>query len=231
MDVSAAETGGARSNARLAAWLALVGTLAIAGYALRFTADAPPDRNVFYKWSTVGGALFQFGFILGIVLLIAVAGPARELLALRRPRSWSRAAALAAGLFVATFVVAAALDPILHAGDEQGLTPTEWDPTRALPFAANFVLVAAFVPVVEELAFRGLGFSLLERFGQPVAIFAVGVLFGLAHGLLAALPILVFFGVGLAWLRARTDSVYPCILLHGVFNGVSLLAAVTVAGA
>jgi membrane protease YdiL (CAAX protease family) len=32
------------------------------------------------------------------------------------------------------------------------------------------------------------------------------------------------------WLRARTDSVYPGMLLHATFNAVALLVAVSGAG-
>jgi membrane protease YdiL (CAAX protease family) len=32
-----------------------------------------------------------------------------------------------------------------------------------------------------------------------------------------------------AWLRSRTDSVYPPMLLHGMFNGTALILSVTVA--
>ena len=75
--------------------------------------------------------------------------------------------------------------------------------------------------------FRGAGYSLLARFGQIVAILVVGVTFGLVHGLIEALVVLAAFGIGLAWLRARTDSVYPCMAVHALFNAVALIVAVT----
>ena len=84
-------------------------------------------------------------------------------------------------------------------------------------------------PVVEELTYRGLGISLLLPYGASLAILVTGVLFGATHGLLVALPVLAFFGVAVGWLRVRTDSVYPGMLLHGTFNGVALIASVTIA--
>ena len=48
------------------------------------------------------------------------------------------------------------------------------------------------------------------------------------HGLVAGLVVLSVFGIGLAWLRAKTDSVYPCIAVHALFNAVALIVAVTV---
>ena len=124
-------------------------------------------------------------------------------------------------------VLGGILDQFVDAGEEQGLVPEEWQPDRARQFAANAVVVAGVAPIVEELTYRGLGFSLLLRFGHPAAIVLVGIAFGLGHGLFVALPILIVFGIGLAFLRSRTGSVYPAILLHAAFNGMALALSVT----
>ena len=87
--------------------------------------------------------------------------------------------------------------------------------------------MALFAPVVEELTYRGLGYTLLERYGRWVAIGATALLFGVAHGLVIGLPVLVAFGVGLGWLRSKTGSVVPGMVLHGVFNAIALIVAVT----
>jgi membrane protease YdiL (CAAX protease family) len=34
------------------------------------------------------------------------------------------------------------------------------------------------------------------------------------------------FGLGLAFLRARTSSIYPCMILHAVFNASALALGV-----
>jgi membrane protease YdiL (CAAX protease family) len=88
------------------------------------------------------------------------------------------------------------------------------------------VLLALVAPVVEELTFRGLGQSLLRFTGRWPSILLVGLAFGLAHGLVVALLVLVPFGVALAYLRDRTRSVLPGIFVHGLFNGVALAASV-----
>ena len=74
-------------------------------------------------------------------------------------------------------------------------------------------------PFVEELTFRGVGQSLLRFLGRVPSILLVGLAFGLAHGLVEALIVLVPFGIALAWLRDRTDSVIPGMFVHGLFNG------------
>jgi membrane protease YdiL (CAAX protease family) len=40
--------------------------------------------------------------------------------------------------------------------------------------------------------------------------------------------VLTIFGLILAWLRLTTGSIYPTIALHALFNGIALIAAVTV---
>jgi len=84
-------------------------------------------------------------------------------------------------------------------------------------------------PFVEELTYRGLGYAAVrDAFGAIAAIAVTAVAFGLAHGLVIALPVLTIFGAILAWLRYSTDSIYPPMILHAVFNGAALIAAVTV---
>jgi membrane protease YdiL (CAAX protease family) len=195
------------------------------GYASRIT-SGKPDPQVLYEWTTALGAVIQDGILL--VLVLAIAGTRRDLLALRRPRSIPTALRLLGGALVSVYIFEIAYTHLAHPGNEQGLTPAHWEPRHALAYVVNGIVICTVVPFVEELTYRGLGYSLLERFGRWPAIIAVGLLFGLAHGLVAELPIIAVFGSVLAWLRARTDSVYPGMLLHAAFNLVALIAAVTV---
>lgn len=214
-------------NGRLAAWLTLVGVVAAIGYATRFS-NAKRERDVVYHWSTAISELVTFAVILAIILWIARGLPKRDMFALRAPASWRRALALGFGVFVLIWIVSLALGPLLHPDREQGLAPDHWEPAHAAAFAVNIVALAVVGPIVEELTFRGLGFSLLARFGRWPTILAIGLLFGLWHGLVQALPVLFTFGAGLAYLRSRTNSVYPGMALHMAFNGLALLLAVTV---
>ena len=212
---------------RLVAWLVLVGALASFAYLGRAAGGDPPD-DVLYQYDTAVGSVILYGLVFAVLLLICQGGPARSLLALRRPSSWKRAGAIALAIFVIMFVLSALLSPFLDAGEEQGLAPDQWQGDRAGQFAANAVVVVGVAPFVEELTYRGLGYSVLARFGPTAAILLVGVAFGLGHGLFVALPILTAFGIGLAYLRSRTGSVYPAMLLHAVFNALSLTLEVTV---
>jgi CAAX protease family protein len=217
-------------RARLAGWTGLVAVIAGLNYAARFTgnnASSNASNNDVYSYSTFAGGLIVYVFWLGIVLWIAFGR--YDLLALRRPQSWMRAAVLALGAIAAIWVVEAIVSVIPlpeSPGKEQGLTPTHWEPSHAGAFAANIALYALVAPFVEEITFRGLGQSLLAFLGRWPSIILVGLAFGLAHGLVEALLVLVPFGIALAWLRDRTKSVYPGMIVHGLFNGVALAVAV-----
>jgi membrane protease YdiL (CAAX protease family) len=209
---------------RLTTWIALVSVLALLGYASRAAGGKPP-KNAAYHYATAVSGLVQYAIILGVVL--AITRPEWRLFALRRPSSFGRVLSTALVVFVAVYVTTAVVSAFSNPGREQGLTPDKWDPHRATQFAVNFLVFAAVAPAVEELTFRGLGYSLLEPLGRVTAILWVGIAFGLAHGLLEGLPILIVFGAGLALLRSRTDSVYPGMFVHAAFNAIALIASVT----
>jgi membrane protease YdiL (CAAX protease family) len=212
-----------RFDRRLGAWFGFVLALAALNYSARISGGQPP-KDILYRWDNAIGSAIEFGVFLGIVLLIASGAP--ELLAFRRPQSWRGALGSALIVLFGVYVLSAILGPLLHPGREQGLTPDKWDSSRAAPFFANALIVCVIAPFVEELTFRGVGYSLLRaRFGVEPAIVVSGLVFGLAHGLVEALPLLVAFGIGLAWVRERQDSTIPGMLLHGTFNAIALAAS------
>jgi hypothetical protein len=206
-------------------WLALVGALALIAYAGR-ASEGKPDPDVLYRWSTAIFTVVQEAFILAIVL--AIARGRRDLLALRRPSAVWRAFGYIAVALVAIYVFEGVYAGLTHPGNEQGLTPSHWESSHAAAYVVNAIVICTLVPFTEELTYRGLGYSLLVPFGRWPAILLVGLLFGLAHGLIVSLPIIVAFGCALAWIRDRTGSVVPGMFLHGTFNLIALIAAVTV---
>jgi sodium transport system permease protein len=214
-------------RARLWSWTALVAAIAGLNYYARFTSSSSQNGSEVYSWADFAGGLVVYAFWLGLVL--AIAGGRRDLLALRRPRSWGRAFALCGSAIVVVYLfeIAVSVLPLPQSpSKEQGLTPTHWEPAHAAAFAANVALFTVVAPFVEELMFRGLGQSLLRFLGRWPSMLAVGLAFGLSHGLLEALVVLVPFGVALAYVRDRTGSVVPGMLVHGLFNGVALAYSV-----
>lgn len=217
---------------RLAVWSIFVAAIAAINYYARFSGGN--DRHgsghaSLYSYSTFAGGMVIYAIWLGVILLICI--DRFDLLALRRPNSWGRALKLAVVVIVAIWVWEALVSwiPLPQSpGREQGITTVHWEPAHAGAFAANVVLFTAVAPFVEELTFRGAGQSLLRFLGSTPSILLIGTAFGLTHGLLEALLILVPFGIALAWVRDRTESVVPGMFLHALFNGAALAAAVLV---
>jgi membrane protease YdiL (CAAX protease family) len=218
------------SYPRLAFWSFFVAAIAALNYYARFAGGnnrKATGHVSLYSYSTFAGGMVIYAIWLGLVLLICV--DRFDLLALRLPQSWRRALGRAAAAIGAIWIWEAIVSwiPLPQSpGREQGITNVHWEPAHAGAFAANVVLFAVVAPFVEELTFRGAGQSLLRFLGRAPSILLVGCAFGLAHGLVEALLVLVPFGIALAWLRDRTDSVVPGMLVHALFNGAALAAAV-----
>jgi membrane protease YdiL (CAAX protease family) len=231
VDADAAQPRPRPSHRRLAFWALFVGLIAAINYYSRFSNGGGVSRGnsekELYSYGTFAGGTILYAIWLGIILLIVV--DRFDLLALRMPRRWGKALGLGLGAVVGIYVwegVVSYLPLPQSPGKEQGITNVHWEPKHAGAFAANFVLFAVIAPFVEELTFRGAGQSLLRFLGRTPSILLVGLVFGLAHGLVEALLVLVPFGIALAWLRDRTDSVYPGMVVHGLFNGIALAASV-----
>jgi len=205
----------------LIAWGGLATVLVGLGFAGQASGESDPD--LFYNYGLAIGSLVLYGILVGLTVWAATAyGDPLDALGLRSfPLKWM---GIAVGLIFLVLGLSFVLEPVLHAGEEQGYAPDVWRPDRARAFFVNGLVAATVVPFAEELFFRGLGVRVLAFLGPTFAIVCTAVVFGLAHGLFVALPVLVAFAAGLAWVRWRSDSVWPGVVAHGLFNALALVA-------
>jgi uncharacterized protein len=100
---------------------------------------------------------------------------------------------------------------------------------RTYPITTNVLLAVAVLlaPICEETFFRSFLFTGLQR-GMPIlmAILVSALIFTVVHYDLASSPILFLIGIALAIVRWRTQSIWPCILLHTLNNGTSALLVI-----
>jgi membrane protease YdiL (CAAX protease family) len=204
----------------------VIAVIATLSYGARFLGDgAGTAPDFLFRWST---AIFTFAFdavALLLLLLIARGLSLRDAFALRRPISWPSAWRIAGVALAAIYAASFVSEVVIGHGAREQAVPQFWDPTRVEAFIGNAIAIAVFVPIVEEAMCRGLGFRLLEPYGQPVAIFGTALAFALAHGAVNDLPWVLVTGLGLGYLRSRSGSLYPCIGLHAFVNGVAVLAS------
>lgn len=209
----------------------LIAAISALSYDARFTARGPEPPDLLFRSSTAIATVVVDGVLLVLALLIARGLPIRDAFALRRPSSWSQAARIAGVALLATWTTSLVIElTVGHAAREQAV-PQFWDPARAGTFVANAIAIALFVPIVEESICRGIGFTLLRRWGDGVAVVGTAVAFALAHGAVLDLPWVLVTGLGLGYLRARTGSLYPCIALHATVNGIAVLVSAFVGSA
>lgn len=158
-------------------------------------------------------------------------GDVRRALGLVAPASWPRAIGLALGTVVVALMVSAALEPIFHGADAQGVVPDSGRPPGFGPIAGvilAYLAVAVAGPIVEELIFRGLltaGFR--RRLGAWRTAVITAALFAVVHFIPRVMPAVFLLGLALAFVYERIGSTAPGILIHCVYNGIALTAAVT----
>ena len=214
------------NSTRLAIWIAFAALIAIVNFAAyNSNGSTSSTKNALFQWSTaLGSAVFA---ALWVAISFAISNRRPELRALRRSQI-SLPAVVGLGLLalVATFAASAIVS--VFGGNparEQGLLTEHWQAGHSAAFAANAVALVVFAPLSEELFVRGLGFGLFRPIGRGVAIFAPALAWALMHGLPSAIFPLAVFGIGLGYLRERSDSVVPGMFVHGLFNGLALTLA------
>ena len=97
--------------------------------------------------------------------------------------------------------------------------------TKAMYNPLGVISIVVMAPIVEELLFRGgMQGHLLRKWKNPQwAILVSALIFGIVHGN----PVQMFFasilGLVLGWVYYRTGSLLPCMLMHFINNGTSVL--------
>lgn len=131
---------------------------------------------------------------------------------------------LAAMGFFAYFVITTSVmyvaGELFHIPDEEQLIG--FTNPSGLELALAFVALVVVVPIAEELLFRGFIYKGVRRgFSFIVAAFVVSLLFAVAHGQLNVGIDVFCLSLVLCYLREKTDSLWPGILLHGLKNAVA----------
>lgn len=87
------------------------------------------------------------------------------------------------------------------------------------------LLVAGLVPFAEELFFRGMIYPLMRYRASIITAIALNAAaFTVVHVIPVIFPALFVLGLLLAYLRERSGSIWPSVLLHMMQNGLAILA-------
>ena len=94
---------------------------------------------------------------------------------------------------------------------------------------ATLIVSVVIAPLCEEVFFRGFVFpGFLRGMSLGWAIVLSALIFAIAHADPGSFAVLFCIGLALAFLRWYTRSLWPCILLHLLNNGVGALLIILV---
>jgi sodium transport system permease protein len=180
------------------------------------------------NWNLIGGLIASLWLLLpflgGASLRFAWAGGTlKSLLSWRAPRPAALLGAVLCGVGMVLPVVEG-----LFALQTRFLPMPEdmaaaFESLEALSLPVILLLVAATPGICEELVFRGVFLGLLRRTGTVgAAVLVSSAFFALIH--LNVFRFLPTFALGLvmAGIVVRTRSIFPSMLFHAVYNGVTI---------
>lgn len=207
--------------------LALVGTALLSGVLLALYLAAGsnnPDQTQSFKFATI---VVQSACFVGAALLMAAQTiwPTARQFGFRRFKSSAIGWALL-GL-VAFLIIQAVYALITNPACDNLTEDLGADKNTALAVAVGFFVIG-LAPPVEEFFFRGFLYqSLRNRIGVLGGAAASGLIFGAIHFKPDFLVPLAILGFILALLFEKTDSLWPCILLHSTYNALAYAAALS----
>ena len=219
--------------------LILTFTCAVIGQAVLLGVGGHAFERQHIAWSILAYQFLAIGVLLSVILMVLLPYRARlQTLGFRFP-GWSALALAAASVIVILFVVSGLVWffntflPGYHIhGNARELLPGKHQHMPVLEQVGLVLWAAVEAPLVEETLFRGVVHQGIRHFFSrwlprwaAVFIAAVlsGFLFGLAHGQIHTLPILVLLGIILAYIFEATKSLYASIVVHGLINALAVV--------
>ncbi len=99
-----------------------------------------------------------------------------------------------------------------------------------IPLFFLLITTVFFAPFFEELVFRGILLPVLvSKVGKISGVLLSALIFALAHLSVGELPPLFVLGIGLGLMRLSSGRLFPCALMHALWNGVTFASLLLVA--
>lgn len=93
-----------------------------------------------------------------------------------------------------------------------------------LGLAGMSLIAVVAAPIAEETFLRGFIFAgIANRYGYGWGAVISALIFSVAHLQPGALLPIFILGLLLAWVYIKTRSIWPCIVIHAVYNSIGIL--------
>ena len=192
--------------------------------------------GTFFRENTPGGLIETFltQFLMILCGLLLFSGRMDELGFVQPRRVFSMIGAAIGCYLISTFLldgwvtipVAEWLHFELGSWREEQISSgvAEAKNTGLLMGLLEIAMIGLFVPVAEEMMFRGvLQTAIANRLGVVAGVLGSALLFGIFHVDPVFFPPLFMMGVMLGWLRHYYQSIWAPILFHALNNSITVL--------
>ena len=226
---------GRRLLAALMVWL-LASAVAVGVTVLALRSLAPESAG---DPNTLSPIIVAEVYALLIAALVVVLRPHfRAIVALRRPaaREVALAAAACAAAYATTGLIQALVAPQSWTAALAILPAVFSDDGRlasAGPVMTAVILIRAcgLAAVAEELLFRGALYAWVRRrLSATPTIVITAAAFAPIHAFPPILPLAFAIGIGFGWIRERSGSTVPLIIVHGLHNAVMIALSYALTG-
>ncbi|MBB4858725.1 membrane protease YdiL (CAAX protease family) [Novosphingobium chloroacetimidivorans] len=133
--------------------------------------------------------------------------------------------------FVAKGLVVMAFTAVTGIGDSPQGVYADGGSGGWLSLVTATFLIGIFVPLGEELLFRGLVTTVLLRYGARIGVGGGALLFALLHGISIVFPVAVLQGLVAGELYRRSGSLWPGVIVHVICNLPTVPVLVLTSGA
>ena len=126
---------------------------------------------------------------------------------------------------IGTSLIIVILMELLGGTSENTKTQSLQSNMGILSFLIAFVSAAIISPIYEEIFYRGFLYRWFRvKWGVPAGILLSSTVFMLVHiPSYNTLPVNFLTGVIFSWTYEKTGSIYPGMIIHGVFNGIAVV--------
>lgn len=130
----------------------------------------------------------------------------------------------AIALIIATIILSYIIEWFFDIGTDNSKTESLQTRLSILNFIIAFVSAAIISPIYEEIFYRGFLYRWFRtKYGLVTGMLVSSFIFMIVHiPTYNTLPYTFLSGIIFAWTYEKTNSIYPAMMIHGTFNGLSI---------
>lgn len=132
-------------------------------------------------------------------------------------------------LIIGVILLSYIMEWFFSVGTDNSKTESLQTRLSTLNFIIAFISAAIISPIYEEIFYRGFLYRWLRtKYGIASGILISSFIFMIVHiPTYNTLPYNFLSGIIFAWTYERTSSIYPAMMIHGLFNGLSIILTAT----